>query len=80
MATFDIQSNIPVGDKKTVLGQLGKSILPTNEPVIYRMRAYNTNISQYVFWSSGGSPDATGIKSGYNVAHLTKIVVVSKSV
>lgn len=80
MATFDTQSNISVGDRKNVLGQFQKSILPTNEPTIYRMRAYNTDLSQYVFWNSGGSPDSTGLKSGYNVAHLTKIIVISKSV
>lgn len=80
MATFDTQSNISVGDRKTVLGQIQKDILPTNEPIVYRMRAYNTNLSQYVFWNSGGSPDSTGLKSGYNVLDLIRIIVVSKSV
>jgi hypothetical protein len=80
MAVFDIQNNISVGDEKTILGQLTKSILPTNEPTIYRMRAYNTSLSQYVFWDSGGSPDSTGIKSGYNTGDLQRIVVLSKSV
>lgn len=45
----------------------------------YYQRAYNTVLGQYVYWTTAGYPDATGASSGYPVANLTAITVVSSS-
>jgi len=76
MATFDTTETFFNEEKKLV------GVFTTSKIVdsisIYRMRAYNTNLSQYVFWNSNSSPDITGILSGYSVANLSRITVVSR--
>ena len=44
-------------------------------PIQYYMRAYNTNLSQYVDWIVDDQPDSTGLYSGYNTSQLINIAV-----
>src|SRR5690606_4548534 len=37
---------------------------------IYYMRAYNTDLSTYVYWDNADEPDETGASSGYDIADL----------
>lgn len=41
----------------------------------YYMRAFNTNLAQYVEWSVQNTPDLTGVFSGYPTNQLVGIVV-----
>jgi hypothetical protein len=43
----------------------------------YNMRAWNTDLGQYVFWTVEGAPDDDGSESGYDPADLEDIVVAS---
>jgi len=76
MATFDITEKF-FDEEKSLVGVFSTSKI-VDSISIYRMRAYNTNLSQYVFWNSNSRPDTTGILSGYNIADLSRITVVSR--
>lgn len=41
----------------------------------YYMRAFNTNLSQYVDWTVNDAPDTSGTYSGYPTNQLTNIIV-----
>jgi hypothetical protein len=55
-------------------GQIG--FFGENPPEHYVMKAWNTNLSQYVFWSVFRYPDFTGEFSGYPLIHLGPIAVI----
>lgn len=42
----------------------------------YLMRAYNTNLSQFVYWYANDYADLTGTYSGYPPVDLTGIVIL----
>jgi len=44
--------------------------------ITYFMWAWNTNLTQYVYWQSVGSPDFTGSGSGYPTGDLADIAVL----
>lgn len=44
----------------------------------FDMRAWNTNLTLYVYWTVEGSPDFVGTYSGYTPADLTNFSVVRK--
>lgn len=52
----------------------------TGSRIRYYMRAYNTNLSQFVYWSVLDEPDFTGIDSGYSPGDLQNIIKIGQTV
>lgn len=79
MAAFSVTKLNTVAPGKTV-ERTTRSISPRLAlTFVFWQRAYNTSLSQYVFWVSYGWPDTTGIASGYPAAQLSGIAVLSSS-
>jgi len=68
LGAFGIQSG------STSFGDMSPPIPPT--PTIYfNMRAWNTNLLEYVYWQAANAPDFTGASSGYPPGDLAFICV-----
>lgn len=82
MAAFDIEimADIPLPEvAPTAVGRI--NVMPqTLVQATYRQRAYNTALSQYVYWTTYGYPDITGAASGYATLDLTNITVLTRTV
>lgn len=47
---------------------------------VYKMRAYDTISSAYIYWNSKNTPDALGLLSGIPNLYLDDIVVVKERI
>ena len=43
---------------------------------VYYMRAFNTSLNQYVYWTSIEPPDLSGYESGYSISDLENPTIV----
>jgi hypothetical protein len=51
-----------------------------NVAIIYRMKAYNSSIGEYVYWYARQNPDLTGKFSGYLLSELSDIQIQNRRI
>lgn len=81
MAAFDIELAADTPLPQLEITGVGKvSVVPHSMNVTtYRQRAYNTALSQFVYWTTLGYPDTSGATSGYPPSDLTGITVMTQT-